>query len=82
MNDECGGQTVYMQPITTQLKGQHFNVATKKKVVFSSVKLEQFIFFHNRQHLQPPYIVGDHNPLTKKKKKKKNMKSHKVTNEL
>lgn len=31
MNDECGGQTVYMQPITTQLKGQHFNVATKKK---------------------------------------------------
>lgn len=80
MNDECGGQTVYMQPITTQLKGQHFNVATKKKVVFSSVKLEQFIFFHNRQHLQPPYIDGDHNPLTKKKKH--TMKSHKVTNEL
>lgn len=42
MNDECGGQTVYMQPITTQLKGQHFNVATKKKkrscIFFSKIR--------------------------------------------
>lgn len=33
MNAECGGQTVYNQSITTQLK-RHFNVVTKKSILF------------------------------------------------